>query len=113
VRDDELRRAEGELPVRVAVEVDEVRLLARFEVEQPLARIADVVPRLVLPLELPAAGGERRVRRELRALRVGRCLAHRRQHERDVGQAAHQFERVRPDAADGVGRHQHLHRAAS
>jgi hypothetical protein len=114
VGDDDHRRLPRETPVRVAVQVHEVGPQPVLELEQPAARAVDVVPGILLPLErerrLVEAGGSRAGERG--ALVVVERPAHRRELDLDPvrRESVGEVERVRPHAADGVGRHQDPHR---
>ena len=113
--DDDLRQAELERAVREAVQVHEVGLRRRDELDEPERRPLEVVPRRVHPLERVAALAVARERRggDPAALLRARRRPEEREHDLDLvlGQPLDDLERVREHAAHGVGRHQHPHRA--
>ena len=114
--DDERGRVPRQRRMRVAVEMHEVGLEVGCDVEQPLAGSLDVAPRIGHPLERAGlgvragdAGGTK-----LRSLRLVERRAHRGKRYLDatVRERVRELERVRPHAADRVGRHQNPHRRA-
>ena len=106
-------RCPRERRVRITVQVHQVGLDLGSDLEQPPARPVDVRPRLVHPLERVArlaqagdAGAQ-----DLRPLVCAQRRARGRERHLDVvrRERVDEVERVRPDAADGVCRHENLH----
>jgi hypothetical protein len=110
VADDHDRHAPQQRRVRVGVEVDELGVDLRGELEQPRAGTLDLVPRIIHPLERKRARMDAQVPRL--ACLLGRERGpHRRDRHLDVTlpERRRELERVRPDAADGVRAHQDAH----
>ena len=105
------RRAPRQRSVGEAIQMDHDRVHARFEVEQPVAGFSHLVPWVVHPFQLKVADRDLQARDVLRREQpIGRRpRPHRRDRggEAEWGERAGELQRVGPDAAHRVRRHQH------
>ena len=99
-----------ERAVRVTIQVNHIRIKPSFQFQKPFAGIIDILPGRIHPFESEFTFGKLYIRQplHLRALIRSRRFTHGREQHVDLVLREHlaKLHRVRPDASNGVGRHQ-------
>src|SRR5919109_4144639 len=107
--DDQAWNFPPECSVTIAVQMNETWFGARFEIQQPFARCSHIVPRISHPLEFVVALEQLHIGNapDGSSLLIIEAPAHRRQRDCDIGlsQLSTKFQRISPNAADGIRGH--------